>query len=40
MGSAPSDMDKNELFNQLLFKAIPIGVVAAIVAVLIHKFVM
>lgn len=40
MGSAPSDMDKNELFNQLLFKAIPIGVVAAIVAVLILKFVM
>ena len=37
LGSAPNDVDKNQLFNQLLFKAVPIGVIAGIAAVLILK---
>lgn len=39
MGSAPADIDKNQLFNQLLFKAIPVGFVAALAAILILNFV-
>lgn len=39
MGSAPKDIDKNLLFNQLLFRAIPVGVIAAVTAILILKFV-
>lgn len=40
LGSAPADVDKNQLFNQLLFRAVPVGLVAALIAVLILKFVM
>lgn len=40
LGSAPADVDKNQLFNQLLFRAVPIGLIAALIAVLILKFVM
>ncbi|RKG29868.1 SLC13 family permease [Acinetobacter tianfuensis] len=34
MGSAPEGIDKNKLFNQLLFRAIPVGVFAAIIAII------
>lgn len=40
LGSAPADVDKNQLFNQLLFRAVPIGLIAALIAVLMLKFVM
>lgn len=40
LGSAPADVDKNQLFNQLLFRAVPVGLVAALIAVFILKFVM
>ena len=40
MGSAPKDIDKDQFFNNLLFKAIPVGVVAALAAVMILKFIM
>lgn len=40
LGSAPENVDKNQLFNQLLFRAVPIGLIAALIAVLILKFVM
>lgn len=39
MGAAPNNVDKDKLFNQLLFRAIPIGVAAAVLAVLILKFI-
>lgn len=35
MGAAPQDIDKDKLFNQLLFRAIPVGIVAAILAIFI-----
>lgn len=38
LGSSPGDIDKNELFNNLLFKAVPIGVGAALLATLIIQF--
>lgn len=40
LGSAPDGVDRNVLFNQLLFRAVPIGLVAALIAVLVLKFVM
>ncbi|WP_373683514.1 SLC13 family permease [Acinetobacter sp. YH16058] len=40
MASAPADVDKSQLFNQLLFKAVPIGMTAALIALLVLKFVM
>ncbi|WNX61584.1 SLC13 family permease [Acinetobacter baumannii] len=40
MASAPADIDKTKFFNQLLFKAIPVGVVAALIAIFALKFVM
>ncbi|AXY57484.1 SLC13 family permease [Acinetobacter chinensis] len=40
LGSAPADVDKNQLFNQLLFRAVPVGLIAALIAVLMLKFVM
>ncbi|WP_144729900.1 SLC13 family permease [Acinetobacter oleivorans] len=40
MASAPEGVDKSKFFNQLLFKAIPIGVIAALIAILVLKFVM
>ncbi|MDV8040203.1 SLC13 family permease [Acinetobacter baumannii] len=33
MASAPADIDKTKFFNQLLFKAIPVGVIAALIAI-------
>lgn len=39
LGSAPGEFDKNELFNNLLFKAVPIGVGAALLATLILQFI-
>ena len=39
LGSAPASIDKDKLFNSLLFKAVPIGVGAAILStILIHLF--
>ncbi|MDC5248548.1 SLC13 family permease [Acinetobacter baumannii] len=40
MASAPADIDKTKFFNQLLFKAIPVGVIAALIAISALKFVM
>ncbi|MFW1784121.1 SLC13 family permease [Acinetobacter nosocomialis] len=40
MASAPADIDKTKFFNQLLFKAIPVGVIAALIALFALKFVM
>ncbi len=40
MASAPADIDKTKFFNQLLFKAIPVGVIAALIAIFALKFVM
>lgn len=40
MASAPTDIDKTKFFNQLLFKAIPVGVIAALIAIFALKFVM
>lgn len=40
MASAPADLDKTKFFNQLLFKAIPVGVIAALIAIFALKFVM
>lgn len=40
MASAPADIDKTKFFNQLLFKAIPVGVIAALIAIFVLKFVM
>ncbi|WP_407485544.1 SLC13 family permease [Acinetobacter baumannii] len=40
MASAPADIDKTKFFNQLLFKAIPVGVIAALIAIFDLKFVM
>ncbi|MDC4293306.1 SLC13 family permease [Acinetobacter baumannii] len=40
MASAPADIDKTKFFNQLLFKAIPLGVIAALIAIFALKFVM
>lgn len=40
MTSAPTDIDKTKFFNQLLFKAIPVGVIAALIAIFALKFVM
>ena len=40
MGSAPEGIDRNKLFNQLLFRAIPVGVVAALIAVLVLKVIL
>ncbi|EXE73199.1 putative membrane protein, partial [Acinetobacter sp. 1566109] len=37
---APADIDKTKFFNQLLFKAIPVGVIAALIAIFALKFVM
>ncbi|HAV4466680.1 TPA: SLC13 family permease [Acinetobacter baumannii] len=39
MASAPADIDKTKFFNQLLFKAIPVGVIAALIAIFALKFV-
>ena len=35
LGSTPAGMDHNELFNKLLFRAVPIGLCAALLATLI-----
>ncbi|MCH2001104.1 SLC13 family permease [Acinetobacter seifertii] len=40
MASAPTDIDKTKFFNQLLFKAIPVGVIAALIAIFALKIVM
>lgn len=40
MASAPADIDKTKFFNQLLFKAIPVGVIAALITIFALKFVM
>ena len=40
MASAPADIDKTKFFNQLLFKAIPVGVIAALIAIFALKIVM
>lgn len=40
LSSAPEDADKNTLFNQLLFKAIPVGICASLIATIIAQFVM
>lgn len=40
MASAPADIDKTKFFNQLLFKAIPVGIIAALIAIFALKFVM
>ncbi|HAV5025273.1 SLC13 family permease [Acinetobacter baumannii] len=40
MASAPANIDKTKFFNQLLFKAIPVGVIAALIAIFALKFVM
>ncbi|EPF6520081.1 SLC13 family permease [Acinetobacter baumannii] len=40
MASVPADIDKTKFFNQLLFKAIPVGVIAALIAIFALKFVM
>ncbi|WP_109428688.1 SLC13 family permease [Acinetobacter baumannii] len=40
MASAPADIEKTKFFNQLLFKAIPVGVIAALIAIFALKFVM
>ncbi|ENV03364.1 MULTISPECIES: SLC13 family permease [Acinetobacter] len=40
MASAPADIDKSKFFNQLLFKAIPVGLIAALIAIFALKFVM
>lgn len=40
MASAPDDVDKSKLFNQLLFKAIPIGMVASLISVIILQLAM
>ncbi|HDX6207228.1 TPA: SLC13 family permease [Acinetobacter baumannii] len=40
MASAPADIDKTKFFNQLLFKAIPVGVIADLIAIFALKFVM
>ncbi|MDC5472987.1 SLC13 family permease [Acinetobacter baumannii] len=40
IASAPADIDKTKFFNQLLFKAIPVGVIAALIAIFALKFVM
>lgn len=39
MASPPADIDKTKFFNQLLFKAIPVGVIAALIAIFALKFV-
>lgn len=39
LGSAPETINKQALFNQLLFKAVPIGMAAAIVAVIAFSLV-
>lgn len=40
LSAAPEDVDKNTLFNQLLFKAIPIGIAASVIATIIAQFIM
>lgn len=40
MASSPADIDKTKFFNQLLFKAIPVGVIAALIAIFALKIVM
>ncbi len=40
LSSAPADVDKNRLLNKLLFQAIPIGVIAALVAVIITQIIL
>jgi len=40
MGAAPNGIDKDKLFNQLLFKAIPIGMCASLVAILILNMIL
>lgn len=40
MASASADIDKTKFFNQLLFKAIPVGVIAALIAIFALKIVM
>lgn len=40
LGSAPENMDKNLLFKQLLVRAVPIGISAAIIATIIAQFIM
>lgn len=39
LGSAPETINKQDLFNQLLFKAVPIGMAAAIVAIIAFSLV-
>ncbi|WP_416189851.1 SLC13 family permease [Neisseria sp. CCUG17229] len=39
LGSAPEGIDKNKLLNSLLFRAIPIGLVAALIAVVLAQFI-
>lgn len=39
LGSSPEGIDKDSLFNQLLFKAVPIGMVAAIIAIIVFSLV-
>lgn len=38
LGSAPEQTDKNQLFKDLLFRAIPIGLVAALIATLLIQW--
>ena len=40
LSSTPEDVNKNQLFNQLLFKAIPIGIIAAVIAVQILNLIL
>lgn len=39
LGSSPADIDKNKLLNALLFKAVPIGIGAGLLATLIIQFI-
>lgn len=40
LGSAPEGVDKNTLFNNLLFRAIPVGIVAAVSAVIVMQIIL
>lgn len=40
LGSAPEGVDKNTLFNNLLFRAIPVGIVAAVIAVIVMQIIL
>ncbi|NOL52447.1 SLC13 family permease [Pelistega suis] len=40
LSSAPADVDKNVLLNKLLFQAIPIGVIAALIAIIATQLIL